>query len=125
MGIRYILPFVWAVPVHAHRPSFVLATARSCSLLLAGPHAHCCSFVLSIPVWLSLMLVGACFGFDGALFVLVWLLFALIWAWLCSFGLIWAPQPLVCACIKYMVSIYILNKLTFIPCIINLCKTID
>jgi hypothetical protein len=116
-----VLLFVWAVPVCAHWPSFVLTTARSCSLLLAGPHAHCCSFMLSIRllvpvlVWLSLVLVGGCFGFVGASFVLVWL----------SFGLIWAPQPLVCVCIKYMVSTYILNRLTFTPCIINLCKTID
>jgi hypothetical protein len=117
-----VLPFVWAVPVCAHQPLFVLTTTHSRSLLLAGPHAYCCLFVLIsirlpvlVLVWLSLVLIGAHFGFICALFMLIQL----------SFALVWAPQPLVCVCIKYMVSTYILNRLTFIPCIINLCKTID
>jgi hypothetical protein len=115
--------FVCAVPVRAHWPSFALVDTHR----LFGQALFTLSIHLLVPVlvWLSLVLIGAHFGFIGASFVLIQLSFALVPAWLGSFGLICTPQPLICVCIKYMVSTYILNRLTFIPCIINLCKTID
>jgi hypothetical protein len=110
-----VLLFVWAAPIRAHWPSFVLVAARSCSLLLirsrlclfAGP----CLFVPARLYWLALVLIAArlhsfagphsCLAFTCARsclfgfvcahlgsFVLVRLLFALIRAWLGLFGLV-------------------------------------
>ena len=120
------------------RSPFVLARLPSVrSLLLVSIR-----LLVPVLVWLSLALVCA----HSVLFVLVWVrlcssgfrscsfgfvcassgLVGLVWARLCLFALswvsFWAPQPLICVCIKYMVSMI---RLTFIPCIINLCKSVD
>ena len=77
-----VLLFFWAAPIHAHQPSFVVATTRSCCLLhlfagsclsllvclclvvLAGPHAHCCrSLHLLVPIPCS-PLAHCCFQFH-------------------------------------------------------------
>ena len=131
------------------RPAVSLGSPRSCSLplvcprrcsssvpLVSGPHLsplgcpQCARHCSSPSICWSPFL----FGFRSR--SLIWLPFVLVrlrlcsfglsWARLCSFALwwvsFWAPQPLMCVCIKYMVSMI---RLTFIPCIINLCKSID
>ena len=100
---------------------FVLTSPHLCFLLLV--HACCCWLVLRLIATCSCLSPFICwslcsFGFRSCPF-------GFGWACLGSFALICTPQPLICVCIKYMVSTYILNRLTFIPYIINLCKTID
>ena len=87
-------PLCSSLLICAHHRSFMLVSVH-----LLAPICPC----LFVSAWLCL------FGFHSHLFVLWWV----------SFG---APQPLICICIKYIVSTYIINKLTFIPWIINLYK---
>jgi hypothetical protein len=117
-------PFVWAAPICAHWPLFVLTAIYSCSLLLicscfhsfAGPCLSLLSctgrlsyllllvsihLLVPVLVWLSLMLIW----FDLYLFSFHLGSFVLGWACLYSFVLwwvsFWTLQPLV-----YLYQIY-------------------
>ena len=98
--------------------SFVLVSARSSVLVpvrarSCGVRLH--SFVLTCPAYSCLFL--SLFGLCSCLFVPARLFARLAFVWP-PFALVCARSPrlpaLICVCIKYMVSTYIMNRLTFL-----------
>ena len=94
------------VLVDLHRPRscsppFVLIFVHALLCLFADPHlsllVYPCLVMLIDPRWSLFMLI------CRSPFIP------------CSFSFMhWAPQPLICVCIKYMGSTYIMKMLTFI-----------
>jgi len=113
------LLFLLLLPPPLHFPLFVCPRARLCSSR---------SFPCLCPLGVcSFALPGCtCLAFTRALLHACLLSFVLVRGRLCSFSFrscsLALVQPFVCVCIKYMVSINMMNRLTFISWIINLYK---